>query len=163
LPLHKDITDPNLHEPKGVAAASASTVYEANGAGTGNWVKIHTGNINTGSIKNVNKLWLTTSLADVSTASSALVPVNFAGSLVSVRGVLGGAITAADSVLTVRKNGAGSLGTSTVLYTASAKGDGYTTTIAGNTLVSGDYIEIATDGASSTAARMDFILEFSMS
>jgi len=36
---HNIITDPNIHEPKGVAAASANTLYIADGAGSGSWVK----------------------------------------------------------------------------------------------------------------------------
>jgi len=34
---HSVATDPDLHEPKGVAGASAGTVYTANGAGSGVW------------------------------------------------------------------------------------------------------------------------------
>ena len=34
---HKNITDPELHEPKGVASADADTVYIADGAGSGAW------------------------------------------------------------------------------------------------------------------------------
>ena len=34
---HSTITDPNIHEPKGVASADANTVYRADGAGSGNW------------------------------------------------------------------------------------------------------------------------------
>lgn len=34
---HKNITDPNIHEPKGVAAASDGQVYVADGAGSGDW------------------------------------------------------------------------------------------------------------------------------
>lgn len=32
---HVDLTDPELHEPKGIASAAADTVYVANGAGSG--------------------------------------------------------------------------------------------------------------------------------
>ena len=35
---HNVITDPNIHEPKGVAAAATKQVYAADGAGSGNWV-----------------------------------------------------------------------------------------------------------------------------
>lgn len=38
---HSTLTDPYLHEPKGVAAASAGEVYIANGAGSGNWTQNH--------------------------------------------------------------------------------------------------------------------------
>lgn len=34
---HKNIADPNIHEPKGVAAASAQQVYLADGIGSGSW------------------------------------------------------------------------------------------------------------------------------
>ena len=38
---HSTLTDPYLHEPKGVAAASAGDVYIADGAGSGDWTQIH--------------------------------------------------------------------------------------------------------------------------
>ncbi len=34
---HSNITDPEIHEPKGVATASANDVYVADGAGSGSW------------------------------------------------------------------------------------------------------------------------------
>jgi hypothetical protein len=34
---HKNLTDPELHEPKGIATAGNGEVYRANGAGTGVW------------------------------------------------------------------------------------------------------------------------------
>jgi hypothetical protein len=36
---HRDIADADLHEPKGVAAATANKVYVSNGSGSGNWQK----------------------------------------------------------------------------------------------------------------------------
>ena len=35
---HKLITDPDIHEPKGVAAAVIGKVYQSDGAGSGSWV-----------------------------------------------------------------------------------------------------------------------------
>lgn len=32
---HRTITDPNIHEPKGAAAASANSIYVFDGAGSG--------------------------------------------------------------------------------------------------------------------------------
>jgi len=40
---HNALTDPNLHEPKGVAAATAGKCYVSNGAGSGTWKYIPTG------------------------------------------------------------------------------------------------------------------------
>lgn len=36
---HSSLSDPYLHEPKGVAAASSGDVYVANGTGSGSWIK----------------------------------------------------------------------------------------------------------------------------
>lgn len=49
MALHASLTGANLHEPKGVAAASANTVYVANGAASGAWTSFTT--------------WLATALA----------------------------------------------------------------------------------------------------
>jgi len=35
---HADITDPDIHEPKGVATASLGQIYIADGAGSGTWI-----------------------------------------------------------------------------------------------------------------------------
>ena len=37
---HSTLTDPFLHEPKGIAAASADRVYIANGSGSGVWTPL---------------------------------------------------------------------------------------------------------------------------
>lgn len=38
--LHKNLTDPQLHEPKGISAAEENTVYVADGEGHGEWKAI---------------------------------------------------------------------------------------------------------------------------
>lgn len=37
---HKDIADPNIHEPKGASAAVANRVYLSDGAGSGSYWKV---------------------------------------------------------------------------------------------------------------------------
>lgn len=37
---HSTLTDPYLHEPKGIASALVNQVYVANGAGSGSWTNI---------------------------------------------------------------------------------------------------------------------------
>ena len=37
---HKNITDSNIHEPKGASTAAASRVYISDGAGSGSWSKV---------------------------------------------------------------------------------------------------------------------------
>lgn len=38
---HSTLTDPYLHEPKGIASAGAGNVYVSDGAGSGTWTKDH--------------------------------------------------------------------------------------------------------------------------
>jgi hypothetical protein len=40
---HNVITDPDIHEPKGVASATSGKVYKSDGTGSGNWVYPLTG------------------------------------------------------------------------------------------------------------------------
>lgn len=37
---HASITDPQIHEPKGIAAATADQVYVSDGAGSGDWTDV---------------------------------------------------------------------------------------------------------------------------
>ena len=41
--IHSNLTDPDLHEPKGVAAAAKGDVYVADGAGSGNMYQLGSG------------------------------------------------------------------------------------------------------------------------
>jgi len=38
--LHRNIIDPDIHEPKGCSSATSNTVYIADGNGTGSWNRI---------------------------------------------------------------------------------------------------------------------------
>lgn len=38
---HSSLTDPNLHEPKGIAVAPANQVYMSNGSGSGTWTNVN--------------------------------------------------------------------------------------------------------------------------
>jgi hypothetical protein len=40
MPAHSLITDPNIHEPKGITTAGANGVYVSDGAGSGDWQRI---------------------------------------------------------------------------------------------------------------------------
>jgi hypothetical protein len=163
MATHASLTGAELHEPKGVEAASVDTVYVANGSGSGAWAKVGASQINTSSIFNVNKDFITVQLADVSTASAVLVPISRSCTLTKVTSVINNAITAADAVISVSKTGGTSIGTFTIANSGSAEGtiDEFTPTL-NNTLVAGNWVKIATDGASSTTAPVTFLLEFTL-
>lgn len=162
---HKDIVDPDIHEPKGIGSASASTVYKADGAGAGSWVKITSGMVDASSIKNVNTSILNTILTDVSTASDVYIVVPFACTVTKCYSALQATINTADSVVTL-KIGATPMtgGTMTITASGSAPGDiDSCTPTANNTLTAGQVITIDTDGGSTGTAALVLTFVLSLS
>lgn len=160
---HASLTGSDLHEPKGVSGASADTVYVANGGGSGTWQKITKDSINASSVKDINKVYLTATLADVSTASATYIPLPFACTLNSVTSVISGAITVANSIITVTKVGGFSAGTMTITAAGSAEGDiDSLVPVSNNTFSANDWLKISTDGGSTTTQSITFLLEFTL-
>ena len=140
---HNILTDPYLHEPKGVSTAAAGLVYQADGAGSGDWVEPHQ--------------VLNASLSDISAPSSVYVPVPFGGNVIKIVGVLHAAITIANTTLTV-KNAAGvSMGTISVPFSGSAAGQVFILTpVSNNVIADNSFFTIESDGGSTTTAMMTF-------
>ena len=109
---------------------------------------------------NLNNIFVTGEITDVSTASSILIPIvdDMEGDVIDVTTVLGGALTTADATVTVSKNTT-SMGTITVAYTSSAAGDiDNLVPTSNNSLVAGDYLKIATDGGSTGTQTLGFVV-----
>lgn len=159
---HKDLTEANLHDNKGVSVASDNTVATASSGATV-WQKITSSNVDTSSIFNVNKAYITLTISDVSTAETIYYYVPFAGTLDTVGTVLGATIATANSTVTVKDNGGNSAGTITVAYSGSAAGDIDTLSpVANNTFTAGQKLSIETDGASSNTAKLFITLAFTV-
>lgn len=43
MPIHSNLSDPELHEPKGVSTATAGRTYVSDGSGSGSWLHVPTG------------------------------------------------------------------------------------------------------------------------
>lgn len=146
---HSTLTDPYLHEPKGVSTASSGQVYMANGSGSGTWTPK----------ENLVELSLEGYIENISAASTVYVPVPFAGTVMKVVTVLEGAIGSSDATITVSNAAAASMGAITVTYIGSAAGDVDTLVPSTNNTVAADsFITIATDGASVNAASLRFVV-----
>lgn len=172
---HVDLTDPELHEPKGAAAASANTVYVADGAGSGTWQSVDVAvldytdlsgdlqdDLDDGTIEINAKFYILIKIADVSTAETVIVPVRQDCKFIGATSILGGAITVADASISFKNAAGSSMGTAmTVAYTSSGLGDIDTfTATANNDLVAPTYMTVETDGGSTTAAALSLLLEF---
>ena len=140
---HASLTDPNLHEPKGVAGANAGEVYVADGSGSGSWSS--------------RQYTIYGVIADVSTAETVYVPIPMSGNVVQVTTVLENAITSLDATITIRDNASNSMGTITITQSGSAAGDvDNITSLTNDDVGDADYITIETDGGSTTASRLWF-------
>jgi len=158
---HNALTGSSLHEPKGVAAASIDTLYAADGAGSGAHRKITHASMDKTSVKNVNLVYLTYELVDISTAGSTWLPVPLAGKITKIRSVLHGAIASVDCGLTFEIGGTLVIGGAiTIAFSGSAAGDeDNSTPTALNVLTVGQAIEIITDGASTNAVNASLVFE----
>lgn len=156
---HNTLTGADLHESKGVATAGNGTVYIADGVGSGTWAKIGPGSL-ASSLPTPNRYALSLTLADVSAPSFVLIPVPFNSTFISAYCALASAITTADSALTFTKTGAVSFGSAlTITFTGSAEGTTFTFTPTINTSVNaGQFIKIATDGASTLTVPLQITL-----
>ncbi len=146
---HKDVVDAERHEPKGATTATIDQVYASNGAGSGAWRELP---------------WTdTVVMADVSTASFEIIPIPQNCKIQTVEFTLHAAISVADSTVTVTRGGDGlTLGTQVIAQAASAEGTTFTLTVSSNNNITASthkYLKIATDGASTTAARMSITIK----
>lgn len=148
---HNALTGASLHEPKGVAAASVDHLYAADGAGSGAHRKITHDSMDKTSVNNVNLIYLTYRIEDVSSAKSMWLACPKAGDITKIWSVLHGTIGTGDVDLTFEI--AGTLVTSgliTIAASGSVAGDlDNSTPTAARTLTAGQAIEIITDGQSS--------------
>lgn len=107
---------------------------------------------------NLNRVFLTGIITDVSTAGQIYIPIpdECDGDVVEVRTALNGAITSADATITPKINGtAMTNGGITVANSGSAAGDVDTSRPTGErTVRAGEAVEIETDGGSTNAVNL---------
>ena len=174
---HSAITDPQIHEPKGAAAAAADTVFVADGAGSGAFGLITSDSLNDtsmwawveagfagGDIRPDERFSLTVTIADISTAGFVLVPVTQSMTFISATMVLGAAIGTADANIAFVNAAAASMGTAAVVaFSGSAEGDLDTFTPTANAALTGPtYMKISTDGASTNTVPLYITLNFTI-
>lgn len=158
---HNAMTGASLHEPKGVAAATADHIYAADGAGGGAHRKVTHASMDKTSVKNVNLIYLEHKLLDISTAKSEWMVCPLAGKITKIWTVIDGAIATGDADLTFEIGGTlVTGGLITVAFSGSAAGDvDSSAPTALNVLTVGQPIEIITDGVSTNAVDVSLVFE----
>lgn len=146
---HNTLTGTSIHEDKLISTAGTSdagkvTTPSASTAGLGVLRNLLESEVNS------KTAYITAVFGDVSTAGSIYIPLNFAGTITSIRSVLYGAIGTANVVLQAKINGTDITdGAVTIAFSGSAAGDIDTATpTAANTFTSGQYLQVTSDGAS---------------
>lgn len=152
---HSTLTGAELHEPKGVAAAASGQVYLADGAGSGTWT----------SLNNTNKVYVTYTIDDISTAASHWVVPGIAGDISAIKTVLHGSLNTSDAGLTFEVGGIVITGSGiTITQSGSAAGDVDTSTpTALNTITVNQPVEIISNGASTNTVKVTVTLEIDVS
>tara|TARA_R110000787_G_scaffold10406_6_gene35282 strand:- start:2857 stop:3321 length:465 start_codon:yes stop_codon:yes gene_type:complete len=140
---HSTLTTTDLHEPKGVAAANADEIYVANGSASGAW-SAHD-----------NVVYLFTTIADISTASSSWVACPIPGTIVKIYTIIDAVIASANAIITAEINTTAVTNSSiTIAYSGSAVGDVDSSSPTGaRTVAVGDKIEIITNGGSTNTCK----------
>lgn len=152
---HKNLTGADLHEPKGAATASSGQVYVSDGAGSGIWQNPLS------SVVNLNSFDVNGVIEDVSTADDSYY-IRFTRdcSVSSIYGVLSGAITVADSEISLYRDGILLGQTISIPYSGSGDGVKITKTLSPTyTFTTGQVLKLKTDGASTDAASFYFTVK----
>ena len=107
-------------------------------------------------MRTLNDYFLTSTIADISTASSTFVPVPDGGKVIKIITALQGAIGTANAAITFEIGGTAITGGGiTVTQSGSAAGDVDTATpTAANRVEEGGSIEMITDGSSSNTIKL---------
>ena len=107
-------------------------------------------------MRTLNDYFLTSTIADISTASSTFVPVPDGGKVIKIFTALQGAIGTANAAITFEIGGTAITGGGiTVTQSGSAAGDVDTATpTAANEVAEDGSIEMITDGASSNTIKL---------
>ena len=167
---HRLLTGSDLHEPKGVAAASSGQVYVANGSGSGTWTKLTVANVNVTAItngdvvkvvagaatgvtlNNENLITLNCYLANAANAEDAWVVCPIDGTILNIWTSIYDACDG-NTVVTPSIGGVNiTNGAVTITAAGSAAGDvDSSTPTANNDITAGAAIRFLSDGGATTA------------
>ena len=153
MAAHASLTGANLHESKGFDSATSGQVRVADGAGGGTMTTAF----------NLNKNSLTTFHTDVNTASISWLVLPVGCTVTKVSGVVFGATTVANTIVTVRNNAGTSMGTITITFAGSAAGQVFTLGApTNNTFTAAQTIRLDSDGVGTTAVSVMWTVEFTV-
>lgn len=158
---HKDLTEADLHEPKGVSTAAVGFVYVATGAGTGTWKKVGITELNTTGIPGLLQYVDGMNHPNINSSKTAYTVMARPGSLTKIYVVVDATVTT-DVTLSFLKNGGASLGATTI-PAGTAAGAIFSITLSSPVaVIAGDFITANSNGTGSVVctASISFLFNF---
>jgi len=146
---HANITDPNIHECKGFAAASANTVRVANGVGGASMLPY------------VRQVVVDAYISAIGTAGTYYVATPYAGTIDNIYCVHDLLTDTADTILSFQINGVAVTNGNITIANGTAAGTVTSSTpSANNSVTAGGKIAIITDGGTGASpnARISFAI-----
>lgn len=146
---HASLTDPELHEPKGVASASSGQVYVADGAGSGSWQAQSSGTLRTEVSLQADTISDSSNLSAGTIATITFTPASASNRLrITIPGWFGGSWGGGNSAngenyIAVRKNGTEVAKIYSYYYLRSSG------TVTRETVQQSNYIDVLAGGTSS--------------
>jgi len=150
MTLHKNLTGNDLHEPKGIASATAGQAYISDGAGSGEWTDVIPD----------RSMYIPVVIPDISTASTVYVVCPHELELYKIYLVTDAVVTGTTANITAAIDGTPVTG-SDIAVTAAGSGAGVVYSsepTAAYTADEGAVISVTTDGLSSGACKGTVLL-----
>lgn len=152
MALHKDLTDSDLHELKGASGASADMIPVADGAGSTTFKKLTIDSIDTTSIKDTNKIYLSVLLDSPAAAFDKYIPIPFNCTLDEVSGVTSAQPSSDLTIVFYNTAEPSSIGSITFASTGTVPMYSATSISSGNSITSGGYIKLSNSGVSTSGS-----------
>lgn len=166
MPLHKDLTEADLHELKGASTATEFTVPISDGAGSHSWGLITSDSLD--SSVAIGKWYFTHMVTDPVTSQNNYIYVPFDCTVDAVYGVIQAPPVGGAAIWDIRRSHSGSFDTMCTLTWGTGVANGEVksdVTLVDNTFVAGDLINFnnASSAAASGATRIFFTIVCTLS
>lgn len=147
---HASMAGADLHEPKGVAAATINKVYVSDGAGSGSWAKLPAS-------------CLTIRFPDIGAVSSVYIVIPYTCTVNKIWTAVQTIPTAVNTILTCKNNAGSSMGIVTVAFSGAAAGDvDFLVPVTNNTFTAGQILTITSDGGATNVVEAMVVIDLTI-
>lgn len=159
---HASMAGADLHEPKGVAAATANKVYVSDGAGSGSWLKLPALGLDTVTNFSINRQNITTKIDDFGSTVTTYIVIPYTCTINKVWTCAQGVANGVNTILTCKNNAGTSMGTITIAFAGSAGDLDSLTPVSNNTFTAGQLMSITSDGGATNSVEAMVLIDLTI-